>query len=677
MLVSWNWLKDYVALDMPVEQFEERLTLAGLNHEETVTSAGDVAIDLEVTSNRPDCLGHIGVAREVAVLFERELKIPQIALPHATGSVADTTSVAIECPELCSRYTARVIRGVKVGPSPAWLVDRLVATLSTKSTPYKSINNVADITNYVLLECGQPLHAFDFAKLRGGRIIVREARSGEKFEAIDHKTYELAPGMCVIADAERPVALGGVMGGADTEITDDTTDLLIESAEFDPLSIRNTARKLYLHSPSSYRFERRVDPEGVDWASRRCCQMILDLAGGELVEGVIDVGPPREPREPVVLRLGQLKRVLGIDVDSGEVRRILTALGCGETSTSTEKITTRPPTWRRDLTREIDLIEEVARIHGYDQIPEDVGVSMVASARSEADQVLDKVRTVLRAARLNEAMTLSATGEAEAATFSPWTDQPPLTAGTPVIKGADRLRRSVVPSLLHARRTNESLSNPRIELFETAQVYLAQPQGLPREELLVAWTTGGEYRAAKGIVEAVVAALNPEIEVEAVDVDLALLTTGRRAELLVDGERLGFLGEVSAAGLETFGLRNPTSVAELRMSTLMQVANLLPQHTPQSAYPPIHRDLNVVFNEEVRWADVARISQEHGGELLERVEYQDTYRDAERLGGERKSLLFRLTLRSTTETLTGEAADAVVHQVVAALQSQLAGELRA
>ena len=284
MLVSWDWLGQYVKLDMTPEALVERLMMAGLNHEATEPHGRDWTINLEVTSNRPDCLGHLGIAREVAVLWDRELQIPAATVREGSAEVEKLARVRIDCPQLCRRYTARVIRGVRVKSSPAWLADRL-ATIGIAA-----INNVVDITNYVLMECGQPLHAFDLAKLTDRQIIVREARPGESLEAINHKTYALEAGMCVIADAARAVGLGGVMGGAQSEVGAATTDVLIEAAEFDPLSIRNTARKLNLHSDSSYRFERGLDPAGVDWASRRTCELILELAGGELAAGVIDLG---------------------------------------------------------------------------------------------------------------------------------------------------------------------------------------------------------------------------------------------------------------------------------------------------------------------------------------------------------------------------------------------------
>jgi phenylalanyl-tRNA synthetase beta chain len=703
MLVSWNWLKQYVPLTVPVEEFELRLMLAGLNHEETKPVGGDFAVDLEITSNRPDCLGHIGIAREAAVVFDTPLTIPDPRPAQSKTSVSDLTKITLECPALCYRYTARVISGVKVKPSPAWMVDRL-ATIGIAA-----INNIVDITNYVLMECGQPLHAFDFQKLDGREIIVREARKGEKFEAINHKAYELEAGMCVIADRTRPVALGGVMGGADTEVGLATTDVLIEAAEFDPMSIRTTARKLVLHSDSSYRFERGLDPEGVDWASRRCCELILELAGGQLAAGVIDVGRQRPAREPVVLRLSQLKRILGIEINAQEVERILAALGNQvvppdpsrarqEADTAaiapqpqplpngrgSETITVIPPTWRRDLTREIDLVEEVARIHGYDAIPEDVSVPMATSSRTQRDRVLGKVREALVAAGLDEAMTISVVEEAQSEAFSPWTDAPPLIASTPVLRGADRLRRSLIPSLLGARRTNEAIGNPRIELFEIAKVYLAQgaaaatgSSGLPEESLLLTITSGGDYSALKGIVESVVARLNPSAQVEAVDYKHPLFKPGVASQLRLDGKRLGFLGQLSPAGQKQFELREPATVAEVQIASLEAIAELVPRSSELSTYPAVSRDLNLVVEERVCWADLLATVESSAGPDLESVEYRDTYRDAKRLGESKKSQLFTVTLRRKDGTLTSTEADAVRDKIVAACAAAHAASLRA
>jgi phenylalanyl-tRNA synthetase beta chain len=540
-----------------------------------------------------------------------------------------------------------------------------------------AINNVVDISNYVLMECGQPLHTFDYARLKGPEIIVRRPRPGEQIEAIDHNTYDLTPHMCVIADARDPVAIGGVMGGAQTEISEATIDVLVEAAEFDPISIRTTARALNLHSDSSYRFERTVDPEGVDWASRRCCELILELAGGELAAGVIDVGRRPPARASVVLRLSQLRRVLGIDVPPERVRAILLALGNVESQADAKRVEVTAPSWRRDLSREIDLVEEVGRIHGYDKIPEDVSVPMAASSRSDADRVHQRVRHVLTACGLDEAMTLSVVGEEAAALFLPWTDAEPLRSLTPVLRGADLLRTSLVPSLLEARRTNEALSSPRIELFEIAKVYLPRAGQLPDEQLMLGITSGGPYAEVKGIVEAVLADANQDAELEAAEAGCALLDPGASCQLRLGGELLGYVGQLVPEAVKRAGLRQGTTVAEVRMELLVRAANLVPRYAAQPPYPAVTRDLNLVVDEAVRWADVAATVRGSCGQYFESLRYLDTYRDPQRLGQGRKSLLMTLGLRWSEGTMTSQEADRVRDEIVAACAKAHGAELRA
>ncbi|MCE5304019.1 MAG: phenylalanine--tRNA ligase subunit beta [Planctomycetaceae bacterium] len=673
MLVSWNWLKQYVPLDMPVEELTRRVMMSGLNHESTSEVGGDLVIDLEVTSNRPDCLGHLGIAREVAVLFGKSLTLPAAApKENASAPVDKLVRVRIECPDLCLRYTARVVRGVKIGPSPSWMVRRLAAV------GIASINNVVDISNYVMMECGQPLHTFDFGKLQGHEIVIRRPASGETIEAIDHKNYPLGPDLCMICDARNPVAIGGVMGGATTEISDQTCDVLVEAAEFDPVSIRSTARQLNLHSDSSYRFERRVDPEGLDWASRRCCQLILELAGGELAAGMVGVGRRPPQRKPIVLRRSQIQRILGIDVPADRVREILVSLGNEPQSTSVaDSLTFVPPSWRRDLSREIDLIEEVARIHGYDAIPEDVGVPMVPSARRREDRVLERIRRVLTSLGYDEAMTLSVVDQRTSQSMSPWTDAEPLCSRMPVLRGADRLRRSLTPSLLAARRTNESLANAEIELFEIARAYLPRPDDLPLEDLMLAITSGRHFDEVKGAIEAIFEELKIVDRPTADDSDLAVLDPGAACRLQFRGEPFGYVGQLRPEALKQFDLRGATTVAEIRVAPLIETADLVPRCAPQSPYPAVTRDLNLVVDQSIRWADVAATVRQSAGPCFESLEYRDTYRDAQRLGADRKSLLLTVALRSSEGTLTSAEADAVRDRIVAACRAQHGAELRA
>ncbi|MBX7074292.1 MAG: phenylalanine--tRNA ligase subunit beta [Pirellulales bacterium] len=671
MIVSWNWLKDYLPLDLSADEFARRLMMAGLNHESTEPRGDDLAIDLEVTSNRPDCLGHLGIAREAAVLFGQELKTPPAQVKEAAASVNSLAKVRVECPQLCPHYTARVIRGVQVGPSPRWLVNRL-ATIGVAA-----INNVVDVTNYVLFECGQPLHAFDLAKLNGPEIIVREPRAGEKLEAIDHKTYDLAPGMCVIADASRAVAIGGIMGGAATEVSSATKNLLIEAAVFSPANVRATARKLGLHSDSSYRFERGVDLAGVDWASRRCCELILELAGGELAAGVIAVGVQPPPPPSVVLRLSQIKRLLGIEIPPDRVRDILSSLGNQIERSDQQSMVVVPPTWRRDLSREVDLIEEVARVHGYDAIPEDVQVPMVASAKSLADRVVERVRGVMTARGFDEAYTLSVVDESWSEAFSPWTDAPPLVSSTPILRRADRLRRSLAPSLLGARRANESLSNSDIELFEIAKIYLPRPAALPQEQLTLAFTTAGDFLHAKGALQSLLDELHVVAAMHVEPFSHRLFERGRAAQIRLGDQLFGYLGEVSPAGRKEFDLRGAATVAEVRLQALLDLAQLVPQYHRTPQFPAIERDVNLVVAENVAWSAVEQTARQAGGRLLESVAYRDTYRDAQRLGAAHKSLLFSLVIRDPEGTLTSQAADAVRDQIVAAASQRFGAVLRA
>jgi phenylalanyl-tRNA synthetase beta chain len=677
MIVSKNWLSDYVALDMPLDELVHRLMMSGLNHEGTETIGDDAAIDLEVTSNRPDCLGHIGVAREVSALWDVPLKLPAADPKPSKLAAADLAKVSIHCEDLCPRYTARVIRGIKVGPSPDWLIERLRAIQpASRRDEWRPVNNIVDITNYVMLECGQPLHAFDLAKLAGAEIRVRRATKGEKFAAIDHNTYELDGNDCVIADAQRVVAIAGVMGGADSEISETTVDVLIESAAFDAVTVRTTARKLKLHSESSFRFERSPDPEAVDWASRRACELILKLAGGELAEGMLDAGSKPEAHGPVSLRFAQVPRILGIDVPNDESRRILGELGCEEVSFDDEQVTVIAPSWRAELTRECDLIEEIARIFGYEKIPEDVAVPMTVSAPRPVDRVLERVRGVLMAAGFDEAMTVSAVDVKTSSWFSPWTDAEPLACLTPILRGADQLRRTLTTSLLTARRMNESLANPVAELFEVAHVYLPHADKLPDERLMLAMVSGRDFFDVKGVVSGILSAIGCRQSLDAAELSCDFLDH-RAAWLTLDGKNIGFVAQVSQSGLDSVGLNRPATIAEIDVAALIRVANLIAEQELLSSFPAIGRDMNFVVDERVRWADLAATVRAHAGEHLEQIAYQETYRDAKQLGPDKKSLLLSITLRGTSGTLTGEEADAVRDAIVAACKKQHSAELRA
>lgn len=690
MIVSVEWLREYVAVDMPLEELTHRLTMSGLNLEDIATAGQDTAIDLEVTSNRPDCLGHIGVAREIAVLFDSALTIPDAALPAGSEQVADLTSVDIECKDLCPQYTARVIRGVKIGPSPDWLVRRLEAAhwdYRLNETRYKSINNVADITNYVMLECGQPLHAFDFGKLDENRIVVRRAGKGEKLTAIDQREYELDEQMCVIADANRPVAIGGVMGGLATEIGDSTTDVLIEAASFAPLSVRRTARALKLFSPSSYRFERSVDRLRIDWASRRCCELILQIAGGTLVDGCVVAGSEVPPhREPVRLRFDQVQRIVGIDVSAEESTSILNKLGLTTVESTADAGDFEPPSWRRDLTRECDLVEEVARIYGYENIPEDAALPVVPTSKTRVDRVVDRVRDSLTAVGFYDCVTLSFVSEEAAGLFNPRGISQFVAVDHSTRQKENILRPSLVPSLLTCRRDNENHGNLDAELFEIARVYLEANTEAAEdtvEPLTVSGVTGRPLLDAasprgdlKGALETLVASLSRDANVTARPCSLPQFAPGRGAELYVNGTFLGWAGELSADVIERLSLREPASVFELNLAPLVALADLEPAHSQLPAFPSIARDLNFVLEESVTWESLADCVRSSGGALLDSVTFAGQYR-GKGIDAGKKSYVVTSRFRSVERTLTSEEVDAAQQAIIAACEQKLGATLRA
>ncbi len=669
MLVSREWLSQYVSLPDDLTSVVDRLTMSGLNHEVSVMVGSDERIDLEVTSNRSDCLGHIGIAREISVLLKTPLSIPQPG-PAATGtSLNDVFSVSIECPDLCFRFTARLIRNVKVGPSPDWLVRRL-ATIGIES-----VNNIVDVTNYVMFECGQPLHAFDFNRLSGKKIIVREPRSGEKLTAINHMTYELEPGMCLIADSRGAVGLGGVMGGEETEVSQATKNILVEAAWFSPKCIRSTARKLNLHSAASFRFERTLDPHQIDWASRRCCELILEVAGGELADGMIDVGEKPKAADPFVFRTQRIGQVLGVPVAGETTCRILETLGFelnqGKPSGT---FLVKAPSWRQDVTREIDLVEEVGRIYGYENVPSNVAVPMSASVRSHVDRVINKIRNAMTSLGLDEAMTASLVPEKWSDAFSPWCDHAPLQSSQPMLGVLEKasqnpgavnlLRRSLVPSLLEVFRINEYKQNAFIDLFEISRVYLPKSDGLPDEPLKLGMVCEFNFIRLKGVIESLGMMISPDTIIDAVPCDQPLLDITNAAELKIGGKTLGWIGEVSAAGKSTFAIRRSASIAEIDVTILVDLARPAALHTEVSLFPPVSRDFNFVVDESVRWSDLARSVRSAAGQFLESLVYKETFRDPQRDGAEKKRVLLSIVLRSNRGTLTREQADEACQSIV-------------
>lgn len=679
MIVSKHWLAEYVPLPQSVDELTHRLTMSGLNLEEfhevsDGLSKPDVAIDVEVTSNRPDCLGHIGVAREVSVLYGKPLTVPTASVAESGPAASSVASISIECSDLCPEYHGRVIQGAKIGPSPVWLRDRLAAI------GINSVNNVVDVTNFVMMECGQPLHAFDFDKLHGQKIVVRRARKGESIIAIDQKQYALTAEMCVIADADRPVAVAGVMGGFDTEISDATTSILVESASFASLSVRATARSLKLHSPSSYRFERKVDRLWLDWASRRCCELILKVAGGKLLTGSVVAGKPLSPgREPITLRFAQVGRLLGIEIAPDECVEILTNLGLKCIQRGNDSASVEPPSWRPDLLRECDLIEEVARIHGYDHIPVTAELPVVSTSRTMRERVVDSVRQQLVASGFSEALTISFVSEEQRQMFRPEGDIPPVAVSHSSRSHENQLRQSLIPSLLACRRQNERHGFANAELFEVARVYLSAGDGRieqQAEPLTIGIVSGRPFVQLLGAAEALAAKLAPHAVLTAEPAMHPEFLSGRGATIRLNGTLWGWLGEMSRTVLDRNNLQDAVCVAELRLPLIEELFEMRRSYVPLPKYPSISRDLNFVLPESVSWAQLSEAVSRVAGDLLLATSFGGQYR-GKQIEADHKSYLITCRFMAADRTLTTEEVDAIVKRIIANCETQLSARLRA
>src|SRR5687768_10506135 len=497
MNTSLQWLTDFLpGAKLDAQAAGEALTNGGLPVEHFEQRGdGDVMLDVEVTSNRSDCLSHAGVARELAALLNLQFRDIDTQVAESTTPAASAASVRIEATNLCPHYTARVIRNVKIGPSPQWMTKRLEAV------GLRSINNVVDVTNYVMFELGQPLHAFDFQRLAGGKIIVREARSGEAITGIDGHERRLTRGMLVIADAEKPVALAGVMGGLHSEVSTQTTDVLLESARFDPLSVRRTARALAMKSDSSYRFERGIDPTLPRRASLRAAQLILESAGGELLSGLAEAGAETFQPKRVTLRLERMRRLLGTEIPADEALDALRRLQLSpERSDGT--ITVAQPSWRQDITIEADLIEEVARIVGYERIPVRDTISIVVAPPSPEARAMEKIRTALVAGGFFEAVTFTFVSDVLVSDFLS-KDFAGLPRADAAVRKADaRLRPSLLPGLLEAVRRNEANGVAGAKLFETGPAFGVDGAGKVHESRKLGLVGDDDLRATRGAVEA-------------------------------------------------------------------------------------------------------------------------------------------------------------------------------
>ena len=624
---------------------------------------GDTVLDLEITPNRPDLLSHIGIAREIAAVTGNSLRLPQISFAEDSESAEKLASVAVEAADLCPRYTARVIRGVKIGPSPDWLRQKL------ESIGARPINNVVDITNFVLYEIGQPLHAFDLALLADKKIVVRRARAGEKIAAIDGNEYKPDTETLLIADAAKPVAIAGIMGSQGSEINDRTTDILLESAYFQPAAIRRASKKLALRSESSYRFERGCDIGICNWASRRTAVLIAEITGGKICRGLIDTNPIPHPPSPIPCRYSRINSRLGIEVPRETTKKIFTGLGLSIANETADACEVQPPTFRVDLANEADLAEEVCRLYGVDKIP--AVAAPAHAAWSDADARYDAIanlRSLLTSLGFWESISPTLISETSALRH--------VSADTKLVKLKNPLSEEMAvlrPSLLHglftSLRVNVTRGNADVRLFEIGCVFCLK-DGQPTETLHLSLAITGRRNLSFS------EGTDRDAKVDSFDLFGAVQVLAEQVFHTDSNKLLPYMGGLlKPQALRQYDLRDPVFFAELDLDVLLAVSKPASRFTELPKFPSVARDIAMVVNEETTHAQIVSAIQSKKPDWLENVEIFDIFR-GEAIGTGKKSVAYRLTYRAADRTLTDAEVNRVHDKVKAVLQKALSCEIR-
>lgn len=663
----------------------------------TYYGLSDVVLELEVTPNRPDCLSMVGVAREVAAVTGKGYRVPA-STPQESGVPADAAvTIAIEDPALCPRYTARIIRGVKVGPSPDWLAQRVTAAGA------RSINNIVDVTNYILYELGQPLHAFDLAKIgiRDGKadICVRTAREGEELVTLDGQTRRLATDALLITDPSGPVALAGVMGGEETEVSDSTVDVLLESACFDTSTTSRTSRRLGLISEASLRYERGVDPNLAVTASERAAQLIAEVSGGVVAPGVVDVYPV--PAEPLVLTLRgeRLRAIAGAPIHDDEAETILSALGMSVERTG-DVLAVSVPTFRPDLEREIDLIEEVVRVWGMERVP-----STLPGGRERVGVLTDGQRrdrtigSVLRAAGLNEHIGYSFADprDMERLGWELGPEEVPVELINPMSEEQAVMRWTLAGGLLRAVANNQRKGVQDVHIYELGNVFVtAEGRKQPKERLMVggalagAWHRSGwndeapslDFFDGKGVLDVMFDALGVD-KVRYRACERPWLQSGRCADVIVRGDVVGWIGEVAPGALDAYGANGPVTMFEIGVKPLGKAGSAARAYAEIPRYPAVNLDIALVLDEDVAADRVMESIRSAGGKLLDDVRLFDVYRDpADTVESERrlpmgkKSLAFSLSYRASDRTLSDADVRPVHEKLITKVCRSTGAEIR-
>jgi len=644
----------------------------------------DVVLEVAITPNRPDCLSILGLAREVAALLRQPLRLPEIEFPEADEAIDQFAKVTILDPVACPRYAARLLVDLQVGPSPFWMRHRL------KLAGLRAINNLVDVTNYVLLELGQPLHAFDFDRLAGGEIVVRLPGPGEEtFVTLDDQERQVHPETLYICDGAHPVALAGIMGGLESEVTEDTHRVLIESAYFNPPHIRRAAKRLGLSTESSYRFERGVDPDGVIRALERAAQLMAALGNGQVLQGLIDAYPNPIPRPRLSLRVSRTNQVLGTNYSREKVEGLLNDLHLPAVSLDDDNLAVQVPSHRGDLEREIDLIEEVARLGGYEEIPVTLPRGVVAMPRPTLPVRLGReAKEILLGQGFFEVVTYSFQSERLQSLTGGLDAMPSLYLANPLSEEQALMRTSLLPGLLDMVRRNTLKQNLNLRIFEMAKTFVPQTGAdLPQEEeWLVGVMYGHRAEAAwhtppqevdffdlKGVVEKLLEGLlvrNVGFS------DKNLPPSFRYGATVMAGEEVaGWLGELLPTVAERLDLTGSLLVFLLNFEVLCRRAEVFPLYTSLPRYPAVYRDVALVVSDGIPAVQVSRALYRHGHPWLEEARLFDVY-EGQPIAAGKRSLAFHLTYRDPERTLTDEVVDRHHEALIKALTQELGAELR-
>jgi phenylalanyl-tRNA synthetase beta chain len=702
MKVLYNWLRDFVDVTAPPQELASRLALSGTNIGGIENGAHGAVIDAEVSSNRPDCLAHYGIAREVSAIYKLPLKHVSPRPAESAAKASDAVNIEIQSPELCGRFTARVIRNVKIQPSPKWLKDRLEAS------GVASISNVVDVSNYVMLELGHPLHTFDYDKVRDHKIVVRRAKPGEKMRTLDGIERQFDASLCMISDGDgsRLIGIGGIMGGAETEISFSTKNVLIECAWFEPVAIRRAARFLKLHTEASTRFGRGADLEMAELASRRAAELILQLAGGELLSGVVDIYPGKRAAKQIRVTRAEILRIMGADVPDKEVEASLSALGFapvridqnrGAEGSLLAAWECTQPSWRAEVEREIDLIEEIARIYGLDKFPPRLPAARQGAARLPHYEAETRLRERLIGLGYREILTIPHVAEERDALFRP-DGVSPARLSNPLSEEANVLRSTGIVTMAGALEWNLNHGQHNVRLFEIARHYrLNGSESVETPALTIGAT--GEARE-KGIYENA-----REYEFADLKGDLGSigelsggfrwedggaewLHAARRSSVQLNtkssGEAkinssLGVAGQLVRRVAEKLKLRQDVFLAELRLDPVyaaMHAAKEARRYQPLPRFPSVERDFSLLVADGTHFSDVAKTIQALNIPEIASIEATDLFRGKNVPAG-KYSLLVRVTFQSRETTLTDAQTSGFSGRIVAALEKNLGAQLRA